>query len=161
MLLALAVVAGCGKEEAQPSASASSSTANRTFAPGVVDVEYGHEMFTYSCSECHGSSGQGMPNQAPDLRGNPFLAQHTDAQVIEFLRVGRKADDPANKTKRPMPARGNPPAEDADLVHIMAYMRTLQPQVHDSASGNVPAVGANATTLPTASGGGSTAGARR
>ena len=100
-------------------------------APGGVpaaEVARGGTLYLRSCAACHGRTGQGIRGLGPDLRGNAFVASRPDPEVVAFLKVGRRAGDPANKTRIDMPPRGgNPGFTDSDLAAITAWMRTLGP----------------------------------
>ena len=120
ILLVAGVLTGCwggDGERAQP-------------APGgvsVAEIARGGTLYLRSCAACHGRTGQGIRGLGPDLRGNAFVASRPDPEVVAFLKVGRRAGDPANKTRIDMPPRGgNPGFTDADLAAITAWMRTLE-----------------------------------
>lgn len=92
----------------------------------AMDVEDGRQLYLGSCAACHGTGGQGMPNQGPDLRGSAFVAGSTDHQLQAFLAAGRSAADPQNKSGLPMPPRGgNPSLSDRHLGQIAKYLRTV------------------------------------
>ena len=98
----------------------------------AIDVDDGRQLFLGSCAACHGTAGQGMPNQGPDLRGSAFVAGSTDDQLLAFLAAGRPAGDPRNKSGLPMPPRGgNPSLSDRHLGQIVKYLRTVS--AHDGA----------------------------
>ena len=91
-----------------------------------MDVEDGRQLYLGSCAACHGTGGQGMPNQGPDLRGSAFVAQSTDDQLLAFLAGGRPTGDPQNKSGLPMPPRGgNPSLSDRHLGQIVKHLRTV------------------------------------
>jgi disulfide bond formation protein DsbB len=92
----------------------------------AMDVEDGRELYAGSCAACHGTGGQGLPNQGPDLRGSEFVAGSTDDQLLAFLASGRPAGDPRNKSGLPMPPRGgNPSLTDRHLGQIVKYLRVV------------------------------------
>lgn len=100
------------------------------------DPEYGQALYATTCITCHGAKGQGMPKQGGNLRESPLLASKTDAEVVEFLTVGRPAEHPENKLGVLMPPRGgNQNLDDAALGDIVAYLRKLvkEPYIDDEA----------------------------
>jgi disulfide bond formation protein DsbB len=94
---------------------------------GAANVEQGRELYMRSCAACHGASGKGMPHQGADLVSSRFMADSTDEGLVEFLRVGRKADDPKSVMKLFMPAKGgNVALGDEHLALIVGYLRDVQ-----------------------------------
>ena len=115
------LLAACGPGAATPSAPDGATT--DTVAAG--DVEHGKELFV-ACAACHGPEGKGMPNLGKDFTTSTFVAEKTDAELVEFLKVGRGTDDPLNTTGVMMPPKGgNPALTDQDLLDIVAFVRTL------------------------------------
>ncbi len=91
------------------------------------DAEEGRKVFSTTCITCHGPTGNGLPNLAPSLRGSSFVASADDAAIANVIRLGRAATDPANKTKKVMPARGgNPFLGDDKVAHLVAFVRKIQ-----------------------------------
>ncbi len=79
-----------------------------------------------NCALCHGADGQGKPALGKELRDNEFVAGLTDEELVQFLVVGRRADDPLNSKGVDMPPRGgNPGLTDGDLLAIVTFMRGL------------------------------------
>ena len=100
------------------------------------DPEYGQALYAITCITCHGAQGQGMPKQGGNLRESRLLASKTDAEVVDFLTVGRPAEHPENKLGVLMPPRGgNQNLDDAALGDIVAYLRKLvkEPFIDDEA----------------------------
>ena len=94
---------------------------------GATLAAEGHELFKGTCAICHGPKGEGMPGLGRRLSDNAFTKSSSDADLVEFLRRGRSADDPLNERGVDMPPRGgNPSLTDADLALIVAYLRSLQ-----------------------------------
>lgn len=85
------------------------------------DAAKGRELFVQNCARCHGPAGQGA------LQTSAFVADRSDAELIAFLRAGRRSDDPLNTTGVAMPPKGgNPALTDEQLTDIVAYIRSLQ-----------------------------------
>ena len=110
------LLAACGGGNPQPAP-----------ATGQGDPVKGEQLFTVTCAACHGPKGEGVPGLGKDMRASSFIASQTDAQLLEFIKKGRDASDPANTTGVAMPPKGgNPALTDEQLLDIIAYMRKLQ-----------------------------------
>ncbi|MDX1521245.1 MAG: cytochrome c [Anaerolineae bacterium] len=91
------------------------------------DPAAGKEIFTATCSACHGSAGEGVTGLGKDMTGSAFIGEISDAELVEFIKVGRDPSDPLNSTGVAMPARGgNPALSDQDLLNVVAFVRSLQ-----------------------------------
>jgi len=116
--------AGPGAEATDGAPAAPAATEAGLAAAG--DPAAGQAAFGTTCATCHGADGHGLPNLGKDLHANAFLAGLTDAEAVDFLKVGRPAGDPLNTTGVDMPPKGgNPALDDGDLLDIVAYVRTL------------------------------------
>jgi mono/diheme cytochrome c family protein len=92
LLLSLSLLAaGCGDDDAGPS---------------------GRAIYQASCSSCHGSDGGG--GVGPAMKGNPFVAGSSDADVAEVIAAGRSGT-----------AMPGFPLSQEDLDAVVAYLRTL------------------------------------
>jgi len=86
-------------------------------------------LYGNTCLTCHGTRGQGMPNQGVNLRISKFIAACSDEQLLSFLKTGREAKDPTSLVGRLMPPRGgNGSLDDTGLGDIVAFLRQLQDQ---------------------------------
>lgn len=114
---ALLVVLACGGGDgAAGSASAPSQ-----------QVAAGKARFQRTCATCHGPEAEGVPNLGKNLHGNEFVRSNSDADLVEFLKVGRPAWDPANTRGVDMPPRGGDPTlTEKDMADIVTYLRTIQ-----------------------------------
>ncbi|MBA2706389.1 MAG: cytochrome c [Gemmatimonadaceae bacterium] len=111
--------------------SGSANAQSRAIDPTVA--AHGQQLYMRSCAVCHGQSGQGMPRQGVDLRDSKMIATDGDAELVEFLRVGRLPDDPRSVTGLYMPPRGgNMTLKDEHLSAIVAYLRTVQRRQHQN-----------------------------
>ena len=99
-------------------------------APAATDtatLAEGHELFKRTCAVCHGPSGEGMPALGKNLNANDFVKNNTDAQLVEFMTIGRPATHPDNTRGVDMPPKGgNPMLTSEDLGKIAIYVRSLQ-----------------------------------
>jgi mono/diheme cytochrome c family protein len=91
------------------------------------DLQAGRKAFNSVCTACHGVDGRGMKGLGKDLTASQWSKSQTDKQLVEFLKAGRRPDDPLNTTKVDMPPKGgNPAFTEKDLLDIVAYVRALQ-----------------------------------
>ena len=87
----------------------------------------GRKVFSTTCITCHGPTGQGMPNLAPSLVGSQFIGSANDAAVANVIRSGRPLGDPNNKSGKVMPSRGgNPFLTEEQVLHLAAFVRSIQ-----------------------------------
>ena len=111
------IIATCGGDSGNPTTTA---------ATGPGHPVHGEEVFNASSIVCHGPGGTGIEGLGKPLTTSPFVAGLSDAKLLEFLIVGRPSDDPLNTTGIAMPPRGgNPSLTDADLMDVIAYVRTI------------------------------------
>ena len=79
-----------------------------------------------TCGACHGPEGKGVTGLGKDMTHSEFIAEKTDAELLEFIKVGRAPDDPLNTTGVLMPPKGgNPALTDQQLMDIIAYVRSI------------------------------------
>lgn len=129
LLIVLAFgLTACGGSSGAASASQSGSSAaeqGATEAP-TGDPAEGKELFVGTCAACHGPEGGGVPGLGKDMTTSEFIAERTDTELLEFIKMGRDPSDPLNTTGVAMPPKGgNPALSDEDLLDIIAYIRTL------------------------------------
>lgn len=129
VLFAALLVTACGSGAAAPTTAPTAGKAGAppTSAKAAGDASRGLQLYTQSCSSCHGVNAKGIPNLGKDLTSSAFMKGQSDAQLLDFTKKGRPASDPANTTKIDMPPKGgNPALTDAQIMDIIAYLRTLQ-----------------------------------
>ncbi len=131
-LVLLVILAACGgstttAESEQNSAdSTQTQAATPTEAP-AGDAEAGKEIFTSTCSACHGPVGEGVPGLGKDMTASEFISGQSDEELVEFVKIGRDPSDPLNTTGVAMPPKGgNPALSDEDLLNVVSFMRSLQ-----------------------------------
>ena len=121
MALALAACSG-GDGSSDGEGNGSDSTA----AQSGGDVAHGTDLYTQSCAACHGPDGVGIEGLGRALANSEFVSGKSDADLVAFIASGRPEDDPDNTTGVAMPPKGgNPSLTNADLLDIVAYLRTL------------------------------------
>ena len=107
-----------------------------------ADVRAGQMVFSSLCFACHGMGGVGVPGLGKPLVGSEFVNGLTDEELVAFITVGRPIGDPLNTTGQVMPAKGgNPALTEQDLMHVVAYLRSLN---------GAPVGAASAESQPTA-----------
>ncbi len=142
VISAISVSACGGSSETQPAANTPTPTiapaetptvapAEPTAVPTVAaptgDADAGATLFAVTCASCHGAKAEGVQGLGAGLHSNEFIKNLSDAELVEYLKVGRPADDPKNTVGIPMPPKGgNPNLTDDDLLDITAFLRTLQ-----------------------------------
>ena len=128
LILLLGALAACGgddKAAAKPTAATAA-----TAAPQIVgDAVAGESVYMSICVACHGPDARGLPNLGKSMHpdDSQFITSKTDAELVEFIKVGRTPDDPLNTTGVGMPAKGgNPAITEQQLYDVVAWMRTLE-----------------------------------
>jgi len=92
----------------------------------TADLATGQKIFSDTCATCHGQDANGVMGLGTGLRGNAFVKDAGDRELIELIGVGRSANDPQNTTGIDMPPKGgNPALTDEDIAAVVAYVRTL------------------------------------
>lgn len=131
MTLLLAGCGGRGRAESDTSEAADPPATEAPAAPAASqgDPEKGQAAFQTACVACHGPDANGVPNLGKSLHASQseFVRTKSDDELVEFIKVGRQPDDPANTTGIAMPPKGgNPAITDDDLYNIVAWIRTLE-----------------------------------
>ncbi len=109
-----------------PALEAQIDVANLTYPLEVVTA--GRTLYQANCFSCHNAGAAGVTGHriGKDLSDSPFVRDHTDDELLTFIKEGRAETDPENITGYEMPARGgNPNLSDADLLNIIAYMKEV------------------------------------
>lgn len=122
----------------------------REEAQADVLVSLGQTAYLRYCAVCHGPDAQGRPGLGKNLITSSFVAGQSDADLVQFIREGRPADDPLNTTGIAMlPYGGQPTLSDADLTNLVAYMRSVN-LGKEAIAALPPATPAPATPTPAA-----------
>lgn len=124
------VLMGCGGDggsESDTTDPVEENTAVEEEGEMVGDPVAGKTQYDSVCVACHGPDATGLPNLGKDLTTSEFAQSMSDAELVEFIKVGRSVGDPENTTGVDMPPKGgNPALTDQDLYDIVAYLRTLE-----------------------------------
>ena len=82
----------------------------------IGDTVSGQALYAKRCAPCHGPEGLGGVGLA--LKPNEFIQGLKNAEMIEFLKVGRPGTAMASFKGR---------LTDAELADIVTFLRTWQP----------------------------------
>lgn len=135
LLLILASAAGVWLTQIRPSlagvvAEQTTADTSEAVAPATSsrgDAVAGQQLFLATCAACHGPAGEGIPGLGKDMTTSQFIADNSNAELVEFIKVGRDPSDPLNTTGVAMPSKGgNPSLDEDELFDIVAYLRSLQ-----------------------------------
>ncbi len=126
LLLSTACGGGAAPTSKPAAQSGATSAPAKPAAAAAGDPAKGKTLYDGTCSSCHGPDAKGLPNLGKDITTSAFVKSETDAQLVAFIKTGRPASDPANTTKVDMPPKGgNPTLTDAQILDIVAYVRTV------------------------------------
>jgi cytochrome c5 len=119
----VALFAGCGGEDKESGGDVSTPQVDAN----TLARAKGKGVFKQTCVACHGDDGRGIEGLGKDWTKSEYIANSTDDELVEFLKVGRTIEDPANTTGVLMPPKGgNPSLSVDDLRNVVVYMRSLQ-----------------------------------
>ncbi|MEX0761598.1 MAG: cytochrome c [Dehalococcoidia bacterium] len=125
-LVSIIALVACGGETSPATTLTSEVQSTATAAPSGGDPVAGQQKFG-TCAGCHAADATGIPGLGVSLVGTDFIADNSDQELLDFIKQGRPASDPANTTGVDMPPKGgNPALSDDDILDIIAYLRTLQ-----------------------------------
>ncbi|MCB0129876.1 MAG: cytochrome c, partial [Caldilineaceae bacterium] len=115
MLAALAISLGAcggGKDKELAPAPAAAEAGEAEAAAMVGDPAAGEKVYQVSCVACHGPDARGVEGLGKSLHpeDSNFISERTDAELVEYIKVGRRIDDPLNTTGIDMPPKGGNPA---------------------------------------------------
>jgi cytochrome c5 len=120
LVVGAVVVSGCGVAESPPRTEDSG---------GAISAEAasGKELTGQFCSACHGQDFAGVSGLGPSFYHDAFIRDHTETELVVFIKEGRAADAPDNESGVAMPPYGgNPRLTDDELNDIVAFLKTLQ-----------------------------------
>jgi len=128
--LVLAACGGRNRAETAGNAVSAAEEAGEAAEEAVAgDPEAGEEVYIGTCVACHGPDAKGVEGLGKSLHpsDSEFIREQTDAELVEFIKVGRQPDHPLNTTGVAMlPKGGNPAITDEQLYDIVAWIRTLE-----------------------------------
>jgi mono/diheme cytochrome c family protein len=91
-------------------------------ASSPLAAEDTNAAYDQYCLGCHGPDARGG-SQGADLVASTFVAGQPVAALVDFLKIGRLADDAASRTGRPMP--GFAWLSDAELQSVAAFIKSI------------------------------------
>jgi mono/diheme cytochrome c family protein len=131
-MLMVVTLAACGGGRTEltptPATTANQPVAQAAELPAAPagDAEKGKQLFTASCSACHGPNGEGVQGLGKDMQHSEFVAGLSDEELLAFIKQGRPIGHPLNTTGVDMPPKGgNPALNDEQLMDIVAFMRSI------------------------------------
>lgn len=136
-----------------PSPTPQATAKPRPFRPDAARISSGESVFQTVCSTCHGFEAQGISGLGPNMHDNVFINGQSNDQLLAFIISGRPADHPDNQSGVAMPARGgNPSLTDNDLINVIHYVRSLNPDAvvyeHGTGDGSPVEVVVQPTATP-------------
>lgn len=96
-------------------------------ATSPSETQDGVLLYQQACAGCHGPKAEGVPQLGTALVNSDFIHTQRDEAMLKFLRTGRAANDPANKTGLAMPpSGGRPDLSDQELLSIIHYLHNAK-----------------------------------
>ncbi|MBX3052233.1 MAG: cytochrome c [Caldilineaceae bacterium] len=130
LFILLLALAGCGRNDPEPTATPAPAKPTEAAAPAVVgDAAAGEAVYMGTCVACHGPDAKGVAGLGKSLHASDsdFIKGKTDDELVAFIMAGRTPDDPLNTTGVGMPAKGGNPAITEQQLHdVVVYIRTLE-----------------------------------
>ncbi len=91
--------------------------------PDASEAVSAAALFNTYCLLCHGPDGSGVPGLGVSLVDSSFVQSQPEADLAEFLKIGRLPNDPASISGRPMP--GFAWMQAAELSAIAVHIKAL------------------------------------
>lgn len=133
LLVAALLLVACGGKGKAASAESDASVAPAAQPVAASETQgdpaKGEKLYQSACIACHGPDAKGVTALGKSLHpvDSEFIRSQSDAELVEFIKVGRQPGDPLNTTGVAMPPKGgNPAISDTDLLDIVAWIRTLE-----------------------------------
>lgn len=90
----------------------------------IVIPPSGQALYSQNCAACHGAEGEGVEGLGSPLVGSEFTLNSSQEEWIAFVKEGRPANHPDNKSGIPMPPKGGAPElTDEGLQSIFSFLR--------------------------------------
>jgi disulfide bond formation protein DsbB len=119
------------RAESTPAATAASEIAVDTTTElglegATATAMDGEALYKVTCPACHGQQAEGVPGLGKDITKSEFVMGLSDAELVEFIKQGRAANDPLNTTGVEMPPKGlNAALSDEEILAIVHFIRAL------------------------------------
>jgi mono/diheme cytochrome c family protein len=102
----------------------------------VASLAGGRSIFAHYCADCHGADARGVEGRGVDLIASAFVGELDDRELTEYLREGRAADDPRNRTGQAMPGMELfVDFGDQNYARVIAYLRQIRGERSPAAAG--------------------------
>ncbi len=96
---------------------------------GDSNRDYGSELYTKHCANCHGIEGQGLQDLYPPIKGADYLIEN-QADLVCLMRYGIDGEILVNGKKYDQKMPSLPNLSDVDLTNIINYIaKNIEPQL--------------------------------
>jgi len=96
---------------------------------GDSNRDYGSELYTKHCSNCHGIEGQGLQDLYPPLKGADYLIENQGDLACQIL-YGMNGEIVVNGKAFNQAMPSIPHLSDVDLTNIINYIsKNIEPSV--------------------------------
>lgn len=99
------------------------------FSCGESNRDYGAELYTEHCANCHGIKGQGLQDLYPPLKGSDYLIEN-QADLACMIRFGLEGEVEVNGKlyNEKMPSLAT--LSEVDMANIINYIsKNIEPKV--------------------------------
>lgn len=128
------LMAACGDEPDRDREEMRSSPTATEAVAVVPTINYPEQVLNMGnigyntfCKACHGPDARGLEGYGVNLIESEFIRTHTDEELLAMVIEGRPLEHPDNHSGILMPPRaGFPNLQDARILEIIAYLRSLQ-----------------------------------
>ncbi len=120
--LTLLSVAACSNNKSSSSSQASAAASVAPAQTAVANAA-GANVYTSTCSSCHGAAGQGVPGTFPPLAGNPVVTGDAK-KLVHIVKYGLSGPTQvAGKTYNGMMPAWGSQLSDTDVAAVVTYVR--------------------------------------
>lgn len=96
---------------------------------GESNRDYGSELYSKHCSNCHGIEGQGLQDLYPPLKGSDYLVANQD-ELACLILYGIEGEIEVNGKKFNQKMPSTPNLSEVDLTNIINYIsKNIEPSV--------------------------------
>ncbi len=96
---------------------------------GDSNRDYGSELYTKNCANCHGVEGQGLQDLYPPLKGADYLIEQQQ-DLVCLIRYGVEGEIKVNGKSYNQKMPSMPNLSDVDITNIINYIsKNIEPGV--------------------------------